>query len=131
MPKPYKDLKKPKMPNGLFERILEKIVAEKYRKTARQRVWLYSLTSAVSLFLFVLAFKLMQAELYRSGLLQLLSLIFFDLDQVFLAWSDTLSLTLESLPIFSVTGVLAAIFIFLGSLKLLVRDINAVFGASA
>ena len=129
MPNPYKNLKKPETPNGLFERIVAKIVAEKHRKTARQRILLYSLTSVISLFLFVFTFKLMQAELYRSGLLQLLSLVFSDSDQLLRTWQDASLLALESLPIFNIAGVLLAMFILLGSLKLLVRDISAAFRA--
>ena len=126
-PKPYRDLKKPEMPSGLFEKIVAKIIAEKHRRTAKQRIIIFSLTSVVSLFIFVSAFKLMQAELYRSGLLQLLSLVFSDPDQLLRAWSDALLLALESLPIFSIAGVLLAMFILLGSLKLLVRDISVAF----
>ncbi len=114
------------LPEGLFDRIICRIREERRLLVFKRRLAFYSVGAIGSLIAFIPAFGAMWTELAQSGLAQFISLIFSDTGAVFAFWDVFVLSILESLPALSIAVVFATLFIFLGSLKLLARDILAV-----
>jgi len=114
------------VPVGLFDRIICRIREERRISVFRRRFAFYSAGAIGSFIAFIPAFNAMWTELAQSGLAHFISLIFSDTGTVLAFWDVFVLSILESLPAFSIAVVLAILFIFLGSLKLLARDILAV-----
>jgi hypothetical protein len=94
------------------------------RILAIRRLFIFSLTAIFSAVIFVFAFNILGVKISESGFLQFFSLIFSDFKTVITYWESFALSLLESLPIISLTIVLATIFAFLESLKFLARDIK-------
>jgi len=114
------------LPEGLFDRIICRIREERRILVFKRRFVFYFVGAIGSLIAFISAFNVMWTELTQSGLVQFISLIFSDTGAVLAFWDVFALSILESLPAFNIATVLAILFIFLGSLKLLARDISAV-----
>jgi uncharacterized metal-binding protein len=119
----------PEPPAGLFERIMRRIQEEQRLLTLKRRVFVFSVGMMVSAAAFAPALKITEAELSASGFLRFLSLAFSDFE-VITAYRQNFALTLlETIPAISLALLLAVIFVFLGSLKILARDIKVVFAS--
>ncbi len=114
------------LPEGILDRIMARIREERRLLVFKRRLMLYSIGAIGSFIALVPAFGAMWTELAQSGLAQFISLIFSDTGAVLAFWDVFVLSILESLPAFSIVVVLATLFVFLGSLKLLARDILAV-----
>ncbi len=104
-------------PEGFSERVLFAIESKERREDFR-RAALYSGFAAVSALLFYLSASFAVSEFYRSGAVQLLSLLFSDFQSMLADWKDFAFSLAESLPIFPVIYVVAsvsALMIFLAS----------------
>lgn len=117
----------PEPPAGLFDRIMSRIREEQRLISLKRRVALFSIALAGSLVASVFAFGAVRAEFYQSGSAQFLSLVFSDSNILFVSWNDFALSILESLPALSIAAFLATAFVFLGSLRLLARNVAAVW----
>ncbi len=115
------------LPEGLFDRIIYRIREERRLLSFKRRLAFYLIGAIGSFVAFIPVFGAMRTELAQSGLAQFISLIFSDTRAVLAFWVVFALSILESLPALSIAAVLATLFIFLYSLKLLARDILAVF----
>ncbi len=93
----------------------------------RRRAIFFSLGAIASIIALVPAFKAFWTDITQSGLTQILSLIFSDFTTIAVWWKDFAFSVLEVLPVLSLAALLASLFVFLGSIKYLVRDITAIF----
>jgi len=114
-------------PEELFGKIMERIHRQERLAALRKRLIIFSIGLIASLAAFIPALRLMQQSLAESGFAQFFSLIFSDFGIVLTYWQNFALTLLESLPVLSVAAFLATIFIFLESLKFLVRDTKAIF----
>lgn len=116
-----------KIPEGLLNKILIRIKREEAFLALRKRIMIFSAGAIGSFAAFIPAFKLMQSEFSQSGFIQIFSLIFSDTGIVLNVWATFALSILESLPVLSIAAFLAAVFVFLISLKFLAKDISAIF----
>ena len=116
-----------KPPEELFGKIMERIHRQERLAALRKRLIIFSIGLAGSLAAFVPALRLMQQSLAESGFAQFFSLIFSDFGIVLTYWQNFALTLLESLPALSIAVFLVTIFVFLESLKFLVRDTKAIF----
>lgn len=79
-----------------------------------------------SLGAFVFAVDMAHTEIARSGLPQILSLLFSDPRMVLVAWQDFTLSIFEQLPAMSIASCLLSVLTFLWSLKYLARDYKMV-----
>ncbi len=113
-------------PERLCGNILGQIKLEE-RRTARLRLFFVGSVFLASFAALIPAFQYFIREFYQSGSYQYLSLLFSDGGAVLSYWKEfTLSIA-ESLPVLGITAVLATIFVFLGSLRLAIRDLKTAF----
>ena len=115
-------------PQFLLGNILAAIEAKK-RKAARLRLALFgsfALTSLVALFP---AIQYFIAELNRSGFHQYFSLLFSDWNLAVTYWNDFVLSLAEALPVLAIASVLSAVFVFLGSLRLIAKQIKLAFSS--
>ncbi len=122
----FSHLTPPEPPEGLLDRIIYRIREERRLSVFKKKLAFYSVGAIGSLIAFIPAFGAMRTELAHSGLAQLISLIFSDTGAVLKFWDVFTLSILESLPALSIALVFATLLIFLGSLKLLARNILAV-----
>lgn len=126
----FSRLKSPEPPEEIFDKIMHRIHRQERFLALRRRIIVFSLGLVGSLAAFIPAFSLMQQSLAESGFTQFSSLIFSDFGIVLTYWQNFALTLLESLPVLSIVAFLATIFIFLESLKFLVRDTKAIFATS-
>lgn len=117
----------PEPPKGLFNKIMARIQEERRLLTIKRQLVIFSLGVAGSAIAFIPAFKMLQTGLYESGFLQFFSLIFSDFGTVISYWQNFVMSLLETLPIINLAILLTIIFVFMGSLKFLVKDIKIIF----
>ena len=117
-------LERPSPSAGLLNRIMERIHYEQHRKTLRWRLGFFALMLTGSAVAAWPAFRATQLALVESGFVQFFSLIFSDFGIVLSYWDSFGLLLLESLPVVSLVVLLGTIFVFLESLKYVVRDIK-------
>lgn len=117
----------PEPPKGLFNKIMARIQEERRLLTIKRQLAIFSLGVAGSAIAFIPAFKMLQTGLYESGFLQFFSLIFSDFGTVISYWQNFVMSLLETLPIINLAILLTIIFVFMGSLKFLVKDIKIIF----
>lgn len=102
--------------------ILARIDFEK-RRSARIRLAFFGTVAAASSVAIIPSFQYATGEFSQSGFYEYLSLLFSDSGAVLASWREfTLSL-IESLPITEIAIFLAAVFVFLVSAKLAIRNI--------
>ena len=111
----------------LFEKIMRRI-GEEQRFAAKRRLVFISLGAIVSLAVLVPAFNLARTNLAESGFLQFLSLAFSDFGIIIAYWQSFAMSLLETIPAISLAMFFVVIFMFLGSLKLLAKDIKIIYG---
>jgi len=117
----------PEPPVGLFEKIMLRIREERRLLTIKRRLAVFSIGTVLSAAAFIPIFKSFQTELYKSGFLQFLSLAFSDFGIVASYWRNFAMSLLETIPAMNLAMFFATIFVFLGSLKFLTKDIKLVF----
>lgn len=114
-------------PRHLYPDIISRIEAEN-SKAARMRFTMFLGMTLASLSVAIPAFQYAFQEFYKSGLPQYLALIFSDGGTMLAYWQDFTLALAESLPIFGLVMLFSAIFIVLGSLKLMLENMPAAFG---
>ncbi|HLC99813.1 MAG TPA: hypothetical protein VJC11_02525 [Patescibacteria group bacterium] len=117
----------PQPSKELLGKIMARIQNEK--TLMRRRAILFAVVAVFSLVAFVPAFSAMRKEFTQSGLFEIAALLFSDPTVIRIAWNDFMLSILESLPVRSIVVVLATAFVFLSSLKLIVRDITAILAS--
>jgi hypothetical protein len=128
----FKNLRPAEPPADLLDKILFRIgqeqqIAHSVRLKAR-----LIFSSAVTLLM--LAFLLpvwnwFYGEITQTGFTQFFSLIFSDMDTIINYWQDFALSLLESLPFYSLAGILTVIFILLFSGRYMVHDIRTFFSS--
>ncbi len=112
---------------GLFDKIMRRIDKEE-RLLILRRLAFFSVALLASITALVPSFRALQTGLAASGSLEFFSLLFSDLNLVAVYWRSFLMALLETLPMASLALFLATIFIFLGSLKNITRDVKIIYG---
>lgn len=134
MPKDYKNpfihQRSPEPPKGLFNKIMARIQEERRLLTIKRRITIFSLGVVGSAVALIPTFKMVQTGLYESGFLYFFSLIFSDFGTVVSYWQNFIMSLLETLPVINLVILLIIIFIFMESLKFLVKDVKIIFTAT-
>ncbi len=125
----FSHLKPPEPPAELLGRILNSIQREKGLRAAKKRIAIFSLGVLGSFVAAIPAFQAAHSAVVESGFSQFFSLIFSDFGTIIAFWDKFIFSIFESLPVMNIALLFAVIFIFLGSLKYLVKNI-AVFWAA-
>ncbi len=120
----FKSLNELEPSERVFNNIISRIEFRK-RKTARMKLLLFSVATLSSFASLIPAFSYAASEFGQSGIYYYTSLIFSDFNLISVFWKDLLYLFAESLPLISLTAILIAFFIFLVSLKLILKNIKA------
>jgi len=115
-------------PEGLLDRIMERIGRERHVLAVKQRLVVIFLGFVASAAALVPVFNLVQTDINQSGFLQFLSLAFSDFGIITAYWQNFAMSLLETIPAISLAMFFAVIFMFLGSFKLLARDLKIVYG---
>jgi hypothetical protein len=111
-----------KAPEWLLAKIMERIQQERRFLVIRRKIMIFSFSCVFSAGLFVFAFKSFLANGAESGFFKFFSLLFSDFSAMAAYWKNFSLALLESMPIFELSGALAAIFLFLESLKLIIKN---------
>jgi ABC-type multidrug transport system permease subunit len=119
----FKNINRLEPPEFLLGNILTAIEAKK-RKTARIRLALFGTFALASLAALFPAIQYFIAEFSQSGFYQYFSLLFSDWNLAITYWNDFVLSLAEALPVLATAAVLSAIFVFLGSLRLAVKQIK-------
>jgi hypothetical protein len=126
----FKNLRPSEPSADLLDKILFRINREQVMEhSLRMKVRLI-VSSAVSLIMLIFllpVWNLFQTEITQTGFSQFMSLIFSDLNSILIYWQDFGMSLLESIPFFSLAGLLTVILILLFSGKYMVHDIKTFF----
>ncbi len=124
----FSHLKTAEPPAGLLPKVLKRLEKEAARSAARARrqLALASLLLLSSLVALVPIFRAAYADLSASGFLSYLSLLFSDFSIVVSSWQSFAFSLLETIPVVSLTLLLAVTFIFLFALRFFARDVRSV-----
>lgn len=110
-------------PKGLFEKIIANI-GKKQLIIAKRKIAIFSLGAVIAIIVFIITFNILKFEFSHSGSVGFISLVFSDPVYVVDVWEDYLMFILESFPVFSAVAFLSVVLILLGSLRLLMQNIN-------
>ena len=117
-------LDSPEPPRDLFEKIISRLEKEQKLIILKRRLAVFSLGFVGSAMAFIPALKMVRASFVESEFMYFFSLLFSDAEIVATYWQNfTLSL-LERLPVTNIIIFFAVIFFFLGSLRLLMKEIK-------
>lgn len=105
---------------------MQSIKKEQRLSAIKQRLVFFSAGVVVSLVAFIPIFKSAKAALFESGFLQFLSLIVTDFGVVATSWQNFVMSLLETIPAINLAMLFATVFIFWGSLKILVKDVKII-----
>jgi len=119
-------LKQPEMNPLLFNQVIHSIQKEKKLLIFKKRAIIFSVITFCSILMFLPSFRILQAELTKSGLMQFTSLLFSDFTIITNQWQNFSLSILEALPVLSLIMFLATALLFLESLKLFIRDFKFV-----
>lgn len=114
---------------GLFGRVMGAIETEQRRLFLRRRLTLFSGGLLVSLIILLPSWQVVQTGLVESGFAEFISLLFSDSSLVFAYWQTFVFTLAESLPVMALAMLFGALFVFLGSLTLLIKNINTMYEA--
>ncbi len=112
------------IPEGLFEKIMLRIRAERKRMVLKRKIAGFSFVLAVSFLGLIPATKMVYSGFAESGFVQLFSLAFSDTSIVMAYWRNFALSLLESLPITGLMAIGISLFVILGSLKFLSKNIK-------
>lgn len=113
-----------KLPEQLFLRVMSRIERERRLRALRRRLVIFGFGAVFSLVVFIPLFDMARTALAESGFITFFSLIFSDFGTVLALWKDYLYSLLETIPVLEISMLLAAAFIFFGSLRFFFRDIK-------
>jgi len=117
-------LDSPEPSADLFEKVISRLGKERKLIILKRRLAIFSLGFAGSAMAFIPALKMVRASFAESEFMYFFSLLFSDAKIVATYWQNfTLSL-LERLPVVNIIIFFTVIFFFLGSLKLLAKEIK-------
>lgn len=122
----FRYLKQLDPPHRLCGEILARIEA-KSRQTAKTRFIALGVISLASVIAMIPAFNYLWQEFFASGFYQYLSVLFLDGNTIFSYWKELALSLAESLPILGLVLFLFTVFVFLGSLKLAVKNTKTIF----
>lgn len=111
----------PNLPEGLLERVLFRIEAEKRKQIAQRRLLLSGLFFTGSLTALIPIFGIFWDNLLSSGFGQIISLLFLDMGSVIANWQDWGLGILESLPAVSIAGLLSVLLALLIAAKFIFK----------
>ena len=111
-------------PPELFANVMARIKQEQELKRARTRSWIFASAALGSFAGIILVFNSLYSELSQSGIPQMLASGFLDASAISAIWSDAMFFFLESLPTVSLALFFCVAFIFLGSFKLLAKNVG-------
>lgn len=114
-------------PAGLFDKIISRIYNERNLMAVRRRVVIFSIGFAGSVIALAPAFLAVRTGLAESGFAYYFSLLFSDFNVVAAYWQNFALALLEALPITSMALLLGIIFVFLGSLRFLSKNIKGFY----
>ncbi len=120
----FANLEPPEPPVGLFDKIFQGIHKKQHLLIIKRRIALFSIGVVGSAAAFIPVFQMTKSALAESGFMQFFSLFFSDFEVLTAYWHNFALALLESLPVISIAALLGTIFIFIGSLKFLTRDIK-------
>lgn len=110
MGNPVED-KKFEIGSGLLQKVMSRIKLEQSLLSLKRKLGVFTLMFLLSLPVLVLVSKSTFQELGSSGWSAYLSLAFFDIKSLGAYWQDLAWSLLESLPAFSLTVFLSAVFL--------------------
>jgi hypothetical protein len=110
----------------LFGKIILKIKEEKRISYAKKRLTIFSVILSVSSVLFFPVFKLTLSNIYSSGILQFVSLIFSDFETVSVYWKNYALSLLEIMPVMSMALFFGIVFAIFWSLRVATKDIKII-----
>jgi hypothetical protein len=119
----FKNLYSIDPPENLGEAVLAKINAKKIQ-SARIRLFSFGFVAVLSLIALIPAFQYAAQDFSQSGFYQNILLVFSDGEILISYWWEFAMSLVTSLPIFGITVLLGAVFVFLGSLKMAVKNIK-------
>ena len=111
-------------PNGLYEKIINRIHKERRLLTIRKRIFIFSVGLLGSLTAFWPAYRAVKIEFLQSGFFQFASLVFSDFSIIAAHWQNFTLVLLEVLPIMSLIIFLAVLFTLFESAKYLTKNIR-------
>ncbi len=117
-------LKEP--PEELFGKIMHRISKEQRLLRAKRRIIIFSIGLFGSLLAFIPTFHMLRTGIIESGFIEFFSLLFSDSWVVMTYWQNFILTLLESIPSLSIAAFLTTVFVFLGSLKYLMRNIKMI-----
>jgi hypothetical protein len=112
---------------NLLAKIMTRIQREKKIRQLRRRLILFSFAAVSSAFTLASAFNALKAEITQSGIMSYFSLLFSDFGIVISLWQEFCLSVLEILPVMAISIFLSAFFVFLISLKFLIKEYEQIF----
>ncbi|MDD5431031.1 MAG: hypothetical protein PHP03_02290 [Candidatus Pacebacteria bacterium] len=119
----FNNLNQEEPPKELYCGILARIQFER-RRAARIRLVFFAGTALASIFGLIPALQYFIGELNSSGFHHYISLIFSDGGILISYWKEFILSLAESLPILGITAILSLVFIFLESIKFILRNVK-------
>lgn len=116
-----------KFEENLLAKIMARIQQEKKIGELRKRLIFFSFIAVGSAIALAPAFNALRLDLAQSGVVQYFSLLFSDYSTVIVLWQEFALSVLETFPVMTVAIFLAAVFVFLISLKFLIKDYEQIF----
>lgn len=123
----FSNLKTPHPSSGLFNKIMQRIDREEQFLKIKYRIVGFSALLLASIAALFPSLKIAVNDFSQTGFTAFFSLLLSDANIVLTHSNNFVIALLESFPVFSVTAVLAALFLLLQSLKFLVRDIKFIY----
>jgi hypothetical protein len=111
-------------PAGLLERIVNRLYKEQNLLAVKQRLAVFGVAALISAVVLVPIVNLVRADFYHSGFWQFSSLLFSDWQVISAYWQSFGLALLEALPVMSLVILLAALLVFLESLKFLAKNLK-------
>ncbi len=121
----------PDPPDGLFDRIMDRVAAERMIREKRKRLASVSVTALSSLVFSLLAVGPIWSDISSSGFLRLVSLLFSDFRLVSVYWQNFGLSLLESLPVFGLISALALFILIVLLARSMVKNISLIKEMSA
>lgn len=120
-------LKSPEPPDGLFNKVIDRIQKERRFLIIKWQLFIFSIGAICSAIAFIPAFQMVKTGFTESGFIQFFSLLFSDFKIVVAYWQNFIFSLLETLPVMSLVILLVVVLVFLESLRFLTRDIKIIF----
>ncbi len=114
----------PEPAKELLQKILSLIATEQKLNRLRWQIGLVSTVSVASVTALLPAIKMFYGDITSSGFARLFSLLFSDPRLIVAAWNDFALSILESMPVMSILLVSSILFLLLGALRILFKDIT-------